>query len=105
MITWLNIIEYSSEVCERLHLTKNEILAMFAHEVGHILDTKNPNVQNDEIARENREIAADSMAQVLGLGDALASGLYKLLKSGQYPNETDLLRKRICVLKQKLQTP
>ena len=89
----------SAEKCpERLNWT-------LAHEVGHILDTKNPNVQNDEIARENREIAADSMAQVLGLGDALASGLYKLLKSGQYPNETDLLRKRICVLKQKLQTP
>lgn len=105
MITWSNIIEYSPDVCEKLQLTNNEILAMFAHEIGHILDTKNPNVQDDEIARENREIAADSMAQVLGLGDALASGLYKLLKSGQYPNEIDLLRKRICILKQKLQTP
>lgn len=91
LIRHLDFIEYSEEICKRLDLSEMEVHAMIAHEIGHILDETNSE-------RIPREIIADSMAQVLGLGKALVSGLNKLIESGLYPDENDIMKERIKIL-------
>lgn len=91
VMRYSNVIKYSEEICKRFNLSEIEVYAMIAHEIGHILDETN----SETIPRE---ICADSMAQVLGLGKALTSGLSKLIESGLYPDENDVMKERIKIL-------
>ena len=98
MICYVNIIEYSEEMCNKLGLSEIEIFAMIAHEIGHILDKINK--RTDTIPRE---ICADSMACVLGLKNAMISGLKKMIASNLYPNENEMMNGRIEVLERENQ--
>lgn len=84
------IIVINEEICESLDLSQNERYAMISHEIGHIIDPTPRN--NNHLLRE---INADSFAVELGLSHHLISGLQKLIYSGKYDTEIDMIKVRI----------
>lgn len=93
LCSYANIVGLSQEICDCIGLATTEIYAMIAHEIGHILDSRNKD-------RIPREIVADSLAVTLGLKTALISGLRKLIDSNNYPDESRNMEGRIKVLEE-----
>ena len=94
-------IWYNEYKVNEIGLDQEECYACIAHELGHMMD---PNQRNLEHQRD-REIYADSIACKLGLGDSMISALHKMINYYQQPNGAaddnmckDSLLKRINVL-------
>lgn len=78
-------------VCGQLKLTQEEIFAMIAHEIGHILD-KTLREANNQL---ERELNADQFAIKLNLSNQLKSGLEKFIESENYKDVVEDLSERI----------
>ena len=78
-----------------LNLTNAELMAVFAHEIGHIAFFFHSNKNNMDSVCE--EIYADSYATSIGLGNSLCNVLENL--KPYYPDGTSILNLRIKFLK------
>lgn len=94
-------IWYNEYKVNEIGLDKEECYACIAHELGHMIDSNQRNLEH----QQDREIYADSIACKLGLGDSMISALYKMIAYYQQPNGAaddnvckDNLQKRINVL-------
>ena len=77
------------------------MLACIAHELGHMMDPNQRNLEH----QQDREITADRIACELGLGNSMISALNKMIDYYQQPDGAadnnvckDNLQKRINVL-------
>lgn len=84
-------IYISTEEVGRLGLTKPEILAAIAHEIGHI-------VYHTRSWQPDCEQRADMMAADLGLGSQMISAIEKIIESRRYRKLTAMLVGRIHFL-------
>ena len=94
-------IWYNECKVNEIGLDKEECYACIAHELGHMMDSCQRNLEH----QQDREIYADRIACELGLGDSMISALYKMIDYYQQPNGAaddnvckDNLQKRINVL-------
>lgn len=94
-------IWYNEYKVNEIGLDQEECYACIAHELGHMIDSNQRNLEH----QQDREIYADSIACKLGLGDSMISALYKMIAYYQQPNGAaddnackDNLQKRINVL-------
>lgn len=94
-------IWYNECKVNEIGLDKEECYACIAHELGHMMDSSQRNLEH----QQDREINADRIACELGLGDCMISALYKMIDYYQQPNGAaddnvckDNLQKRINVL-------
>ena len=63
---------------EQLNLSTDELIALFAHEIGHFVDSTGVDNYGNVKPSIEREYNADDFAQNLGLGGELLSGLQKI---------------------------
>lgn len=72
------IVFYYPASVEQLNLSTDEQIALFAHEIGHLVDPTD--VDKDGIVKPSaeREYNADNFAIKLGVGSNLLSGLKKI---------------------------
>ena len=82
-------------------LAQEECYACIAHELGHMMDPNQRNLEH----QQDREITADRIACELGLGNSMISALNKMIDYYQQPDGAadnnvckDNLQKRINVL-------
>lgn len=94
-------IWYNECKVNEIGLDQEERYACIAHELGHMMDSSQRNLEH----QQDREIYADRIACELGLGNSMISALYKMIDYYQQPNGAaddnvckDNLRKRINVL-------
>ena len=94
-------IWYNEYKVNEIGLDQEECYACIAHELGHMMDPNQRNLEH----QQDREIYADSIACKLGLGDSMISALHKMIDYYQQPDETadnnvckDNLQKRINVI-------
>lgn len=94
-------IWYNEYKVNEIGLDQEECYACIAHELGHMMDSNQRNLEH----QQDREIYADSIACKLGLGDSMISALHKMIGYYQQPNGAaddnmckDNLQKRINVL-------
>ena len=94
-------IWYNEYKVNEIGLDQEECYACIAHELGHMMDPNQRNLEH----QQDREIYADSIACKLGLGDSMISALHKMIDYYQQPNGAaddnvckDNLQKRINVL-------
>ena len=94
-------IWYNEYKVNEIGLDQEEWYACIAHELGHMLDPNQRNLEH----QQDREIYADSIACKLGLGDSMISALHKMIAYYQQPNGAaddnvciDNLQERINVL-------
>lgn len=94
-------IWYNEYKVNEIGLDQEECYACIAHELGHMMDTNQRNLEH----QQDREIYADSIACKLGLGDSMISALHKMIDYYQQPNGAaddnvciDNLQERINVL-------
>lgn len=84
-------IYISEEEVGKLGLTDPEILAVIAHEIGHVIYSTNS-------WQPYCEERADSVAADLGLGKQMISAIEKIIESRKYPQLTSNLVARIHFL-------
>ena len=94
-------IWYNECKVNEIGLDQEECYACIAHELGHMMDPNQRNLEH----QQDREIYADSIACKLGLGDSMISALHKMIDYYQQPDGAadnnvckDNLQKRINVL-------
>ena len=94
-------IWYNEYKVNEIGLDQEECYACIAHELGHMMDPNQRNLEH----QQDREISADSIACKLGLGDSMISALHKMIDYYQQPNGAaddnvciDNLQERINVL-------
>ena len=94
-------IWYNEYKVNEIGLDQEECYACIAHELGHMMDPNQRNLEH----QQDREIYADSIACKLGLGDSMISALHKMIDYYQRSNRAaddnvciDNLQKRINVL-------
>ena len=94
-------IWYNECKVNEMGLDQDECYACIAHELGHMMDPNQRNLEH----QQDREIYADSIACKLGLGDSMISALHKMIDYYQRSNRAaddnvciDNLQKRINVL-------
>ena len=94
-------IWYNEYKVNEIGLDQEECYACIAHELGHMMDPNQRNLEH----QQDREIYADSIACKLGLGDSMISALNKMIDYYQQPDGAadnnvckDNLQKRINVL-------
>ena len=94
-------IWYNEYKVNEIGLDQEECYACIAHELGHMMDPNQRNLEH----QQDREIYADRIACELGLGNRMISALYKMIDYYQQPNGAaddnvckDNLQKRINVL-------
>ena len=94
-------IWYNEYKVNEIGLDQEECYACIAHELGHMMDSSQRNLEH----QQKREIYADSIACKLGLGDSMISALHKMIDYYQQPNGAaddnvciDNLQERINVL-------
>lgn len=94
-------IWYNEYKVNEIGLDQEECYACIAHELGHMMDPNQRNLEH----QQDREIYADSIACKLGLGDSMISALHKMIDYYQQPDGAadnnlckDNLQKRINVL-------
>ena len=94
-------IWYNEYKVNEMGLDQDECYACIAHELGHMMDPNQRNLEH----QQDREIYADSIACDLGLGDSMISALHKMIDYYQQPNGAaddnvciDNLQERINVL-------
>jgi hypothetical protein len=88
------LIVINETVCNDLNLSQRECFAMIAHEVGHILDPT-PREGNEF----RREINADMFTVELDLVQDLINGLTKIIDSGNFTAQVEVIQDRICLLR------
>ena len=94
-------IWYNEYKVNEIGLDQEECYACIAHELGHMMDPNQRNLEH----QQDREIYADSIACDLGLGDSMISALHKMIDYYQRSNRAaddnvciDNLQERINVL-------
>ena len=94
-------IWYNEYKVNEIGLDQEECYACIAHELGHMMDPNQRNLEH----QQDREIYADSIACKLGLGDSMISALHKMIDYYQRSNRAaddnvciDNLQERINVL-------
>ena len=94
-------IWYNECKVNEMGLDKDECYACIAHELGHMMDPNQRNLEH----QQDREITADRIACELGLGNSMISALNKMIDYYQQPDGAadnnvckDNLQKRINVL-------
>ena len=94
-------IWYNEYKVNEIGLDQEERYACIAHELGHMMDSSQRNLEH----QQDREIYADRIACELGLGNSMISALYKMINYYQQPDGAaddnvckDNLQKRINVL-------
>lgn len=94
-------IWYNEHKVNEIGLDQEECYACIAHELGHMMDSNQRNLEH----QQDREFYADSIACKLGLGNSMISALYKMIDYYQQPNGAaddnvckDNLEERINVL-------
>lgn len=75
-------IWYNECKVNEMGLDQDECYACIAHELGHMMDPSQRNLEH----QQDREIYADSIACKLGLGDSMISALHKMIDYYQQPN-------------------
>lgn len=68
-------IWYNEYKVNEIGLDQEECYACIAHELGHMMDPNQRNLEH----QQDREIYADSIACELGLGDSMISALHKMI--------------------------
>ena len=94
-------IWYNECKVNEIGLDQEECYACIAHELGHMMDPNQRNLEH----QQDREITADRIACELGLGNSMISALNKMIDYYQQPDGAadnnvckDNLQKRINVL-------
>ena len=94
-------IWYNECKVNEIGLDQEECYACIAHELGHMMDPNQRNLEH----QQDREITADRIACELGLGNSMISALNKMIDYYQQPNGAaddnvciDNLQERINVL-------
>ena len=94
-------IWYNECKVNEMGLDQDECYACIAHELGHMMDPNQRNLEH----QQDREITADRIACELGLGNSMISALNKMIDYYQQPDGAadnnvckDNLQKRINVL-------
>lgn len=94
-------IWYNECKVNEMGLDQDECYACIAHELGHMMDSSQRNLEH----QQDREITADRIACELGLGNSMISALNKMIDYYQQPDGAadnnvckDNLQKRINVL-------
>ena len=94
-------IWYNECKVNEIGLDQEECYACIAHELGHMMDSSQRNLEH----QQDREITADRIACELGLGNSMISALNKMIDYYQQPDGAadnnvckDNLQKRINVL-------
>ena len=94
-------IWYNECKVNEIGLDHEECYACIAHELGHMMDSSQRNLEH----QQDREITADRIACELGLGNSMISALNKMIDYYQQPDGAadnnvckDNLQKRINVL-------
>ena len=94
-------IWYNEHKVNEIGLDHEECYACIAHELGHMMDSSQRNLEH----QQDREITADRIACELGLGNSMISALHKMIDYYQQPDGAadnnvckDNLQKRINVL-------
>ena len=94
-------IWYNEYKVNEIGLDQEECYACIAHELGHMMDPNQRNLEH----QQDREITADRIACELGLGNSMISALNKMIDYYQQPDGAadnnvckDNLQKRINVL-------
>ena len=94
-------IWYNEHKVNEIGLDHEECYACIAHELGHMMDPNQRNLEH----QQDREITADRIACELGLGNSMISALNKMIDYYQQPDGAadnnvckDNLQKRINVL-------
>ena len=94
-------IWYNEYKVNEIGLDQEECYACIAHELGHMMDSSQRNLEH----QQDREITADRIACELGLGNSMISALNKMIDYYQQPDGAadnnvckDNLEKRINVL-------
>ena len=94
-------IWYNEYKVNEIGLAQEECYACIAHELGHMMDPNQRNLEH----QQDREITADRIACELGLGNSMISALNKMIDYYQQPDGAadnnvckDNLQKRINVL-------
>ena len=97
-------IWYNEYKVNEIGLDQEECYACIAHELGHMMDPNQRNLEH----QQDREIYADSIACELGLGDSMISTLHKMIDYYQQSNGAaddnvciDNLQERINSVKKK----
>ena len=89
--TYAEII-VNKDLCNTLKLTKQEIKAAVAHEIGHIITFFR--TDKDKFQKQDEEYYSDSYACRMGLTIPLSFLLNKLIESGLYSESQVLLIKK-----------
>ena len=94
-------IWYNECKVNEIGLDQEECYACIAHELGHMMDSSQRNLEH----QQDREITADRIACELGLGNSMISALNKMIDYYQQPDGAadnnvckDNFQKRINVL-------
>ena len=94
-------IWYNECKVNEIGLDQEECYACIAHELGHMMDSSQRNLEH----QQDREITADRIACELGLGNSMISALNKMIDYYQQPDGAadnnvckDNLQERINVL-------
>ena len=94
-------IWYNEHKVNEIGLDHEECYACIAHELGHMMDPNQRNLEH----QQDREITADRIACELGLGNSMISALNKMIDYYQQPDGAadnnvckDNLQERINVL-------
>ena len=94
-------IWYNEYKVNEIGLDQEECYACIAHELGHMMDPNQRNLEH----QQDREITADRIACELGLGNSMISALNKMIDYYQQPDGAadnnvckDNLQERINVL-------
>ena len=94
-------IWYNEYKVNEIGLDQEECYACIAHELGHMMDSSQRNLEH----QQDREITADRIACELGLGNSMISALNKMIDYYQQPDGAadnnvciDNLQERINVL-------
>ena len=72
----------NEDLCIKLQLTKNELFAAIAHEIGHIIMFFH--TEKEQFQGQAEEIYCDTYACRIGLSDSLITLLNKMIDSGLY---------------------
>ena len=78
-----HLIVLNADFILHLNITDNELDAIIAHELGHIFNIPNGNIENYS---QQIEFYADYFAKSMGLIVPLISGINKLIEQPNAPN-------------------
>lgn len=89
-----HLLVINTEIIESLNFSDSELDAVISHELGHIFNDPEKNIEN---YKEKQEFYADYFAKSIGLNEPLASSIEKYLRQENSQNR-DLFYLRILKL-------